>query len=87
MTSPNMSPPDSVPPAQDVTENELVDPYELDSREIFWRDRFEIFESHGYKFRPRFKPGWVSSWTVKNVDPIVREDCVCLGVSGPHNFL
>ena len=30
--------------------------------ERIWRDRYEMLESHGYRLRPRFRPGWEPSW-------------------------
>ena len=35
---------------------------ELDSDEVWWRDRYELFEIHRYRLCPRYKPGWVPSW-------------------------
>ncbi|KAI0773746.1 kinase-like domain-containing protein [Fomes fomentarius] len=39
------------------------------STEIYWRDRQEFFLSHGYMFRPRYRPGWIPSW---RRDPTVK---------------
>lgn len=30
--------------------------------ERVWRDRYEMLESHGYRLRPRYRPGWKPSW-------------------------
>ncbi|KAK1233969.1 hypothetical protein PQX77_002840 [Marasmius sp. AFHP31] len=38
----------------------------LSKDEIFWRDRQEWIEKHGYMLRPRFRPGWVPSWKDSN---------------------
>jgi len=35
---------------------------ELDSHELFWRDKYHILEAHGYRLRPRLHPSWVPSW-------------------------
>lgn len=48
----------------------------LDSYEIFWRDRFLFFEAHGYRLRPRFRPGWIPSWYAKDVYHLRCEDSV-----------
>ena len=34
----------------------------LTEREIVWRDRYEMLESHGYRLRQRYKPDWKPSW-------------------------
>ncbi|OCB92195.1 hypothetical protein A7U60_g417 [Sanghuangporus baumii] len=36
--------------------------YELAEDEIWWRDRYSLFESRGYRLRDRLRPGWVPSW-------------------------
>lgn len=48
----------------------------LGPREIFWRDRFSFFEARGYRLRPRFRPGWIPSWYVKDLDHLSCEDSV-----------
>lgn len=45
--------------------------------EVTWRDKQPLLESAGYMLRPRYRPGWVPSWTKddnKNVDPTRFED-------------
>ncbi|KAL5492956.1 hypothetical protein ACEPAI_4404 [Sanghuangporus weigelae] len=37
--------------------------YDLAKYEIWWRDRYSLFESHGYRLRERLRPGWIPSWT------------------------
>ncbi|KAG8907723.1 hypothetical protein FRB99_002519 [Tulasnella sp. 403] len=32
--------------------------------ELVWADRFEFLQSRGYLLRPRYRPGWVASWTL-----------------------
>ena len=41
-------------------------PEELDSREVWWRDRYEQLSNHGYLLRPRYSPQWVPSWKTSN---------------------
>lgn len=41
----------------------VEDPFELKQDEIFWIARQPYFESVGYQLRPRYRPGWVKSWT------------------------
>ena len=53
----------------------------LDEQEEFWRDHTDLLESRGYRLRPRYRPGWVASWTVKNVERIRCEDFISLNVS------
>ncbi|KAL5530918.1 hypothetical protein ACEPAG_3794 [Sanghuangporus baumii] len=36
--------------------------YELAEDEIWWRGRYSLFESQGYRLRDRLRPGWVPSW-------------------------
>ncbi|KAG6369610.1 hypothetical protein JVT61DRAFT_14179 [Boletus reticuloceps] len=43
-------------------------PDKLESREIFWRDRYYFFKSKGYILRPRYHPDWQASWKF-GVDP------------------
>ncbi|KAJ7680966.1 hypothetical protein DFH06DRAFT_1315695 [Mycena polygramma] len=35
---------------------------ELSQGEIYWRDHHDWLNSCGYRFRPRFRPGWIKSW-------------------------
>ncbi|KAI9063417.1 kinase-like protein [Trametes sanguinea] len=37
----------------------------LSEEERKWRDRYELLEAHGYRLRPRLRPGWVPSWRGK----------------------
>ncbi len=30
--------------------------------ELWWRDRYDWFQSCGYTLRSRYKPDWVASW-------------------------
>lgn len=72
-------PKDSIKPAiQRRTAAEILS--QLGKHEIFWRDHSDQFESRGYRLRPRFRPGWVASWTVKEVNPVLCDDYVALGV-------
>ena len=34
------------------------------AHEVWWVDRSEMFERHGYQMRPRFRRGWVPSWQI-----------------------
>ncbi|KAL5530915.1 hypothetical protein ACEPAG_3791 [Sanghuangporus baumii] len=36
--------------------------YDLLKYEIWWRDRYSLFESQGYRLRDRLRPGWIPSW-------------------------
>ena len=42
-----------------------VDPYEIRMSELYWVARQPFFESRGYQLRPRYRPGWVKSWTTR----------------------
>lgn len=59
--------------------HEYVDDSKLIRYEIFWSERFSFFESHGYRLRPRLRPGWIPSWHTTNVYEALCED----NVSGP----
>ena len=48
--------------------------FALYDSETWWRDRYELLESRGYRLRPRFKPGWIPSWTGNNRVPFFRDD-------------
>lgn len=41
------------------------DPYDLNEAELFWVAHQPFFESAGYQLRPRYRPGWVKSWTTR----------------------
>ncbi|KAK0201961.1 hypothetical protein DFS33DRAFT_1442824 [Desarmillaria ectypa] len=49
-------------------------PTELLPTEIFWRDHAAWLKECGYELRPRFRPGWVPSWTGTNKHPYEFED-------------
>lgn len=57
---------------------------ELHPIEAIWVKRFELLESHGYRLRPRFRPGWVAPWQGTNLNPYSFEDglfhLVCLSI-------
>ena len=55
----------------------------LDANEIRWRDRQQFLERQGYMLRPRYRPGWIPSWTGLNALPPCREDAEPLPVSTP----
>ncbi|KAL6306698.1 hypothetical protein BKA93DRAFT_728769 [Sparassis latifolia] len=39
-----------------------------------WKDRQPFLESRGYMLRPRYRPGWIPSWTGSTKNPIYFED-------------
>jgi len=61
--------------------------------EIWWRDRYHVLESCGYRLRSRYHPDWVPSWkksgksflTVEDGQPSVVS-VVCLISSMPTNL-
>lgn len=55
--------------------------YDLLAHEIWWRDRSELLEEHGYRLRPRLRPGWVPSWQGTDLNPTWCEDSIVGGVS------
>ena len=36
--------------------------YGLSDNEIWWRERYSLFESRGYRLRDRLRPGWIPSF-------------------------
>lgn len=46
-------------PAAEADEPELTD------AECWWRDHQNWLAERGYMLRPRYRPGWVPSWTVQ----------------------
>ena len=42
--------------------------------EVWWRDRNQILEDHGYRLRSRLRPGWEPSWLNTDVNPLFCED-------------
>lgn len=59
----------------------------LAPHEVFWRDRYDLFFSHGYQLRPRLRPGWVPSWTIDRKLPFLCEDSVRIVVQSTPNLL
>ncbi len=55
--------------------------YDLLAHEIWWRDRSELLEEHGYQLRSRLRPGWVPSWQGTDLNPLWCEDSLLTGVS------
>lgn len=54
----------------------------LSELEIPWRDRQPFLQSRGYTLRPRYRPGWVASWTLDtSLDPPLCEDYITHPVS------
>ena len=49
----------------------------LDEVETPWRDRQPFLQARGYALRPRYRPGWVASWTLnKALDAPLCEDYI-----------
>ncbi|KAJ7141216.1 hypothetical protein C8R44DRAFT_931635 [Mycena epipterygia] len=44
---------------------ERVEQRLLSETEVFWRDHNSRLKDHGYVLRPRYQPGWVASWKLK----------------------
>ncbi|OSD00970.1 kinase-like protein [Trametes coccinea BRFM310] len=59
----------------DITEQGI---YNLAPQEVFWQARYRYLEDHGYRLRPRYKPGWKPSWTGTNLNPTYCEDSILL---------
>ncbi|KAL5536313.1 hypothetical protein ACEPAF_134 [Sanghuangporus sanghuang] len=49
-------------------------PFDLNSGERWWRDRYSFLMKYGYQLRPRFRPGWTPTWVRKKRDPLLCED-------------
>jgi hypothetical protein len=50
--------------------------------EVRWRDRQVFLQSRGYILRPRYRPGWIPSWTVDpSLTPRMCEDYIETPVS------
>jgi len=52
--------------------------YNLLPAEIWWRERSELLEEHGYQLRPRLRPGWEPSWLGTERNPMYCEDSLNL---------
>lgn len=48
--------------------------------EIWWRYRYSLLESHGYRLRPRFHPHWKPSWHTSGKSQFASEDSVTIEV-------
>ncbi|KAL7282053.1 hypothetical protein ACG7TL_003520 [Trametes sanguinea] len=46
----------------------------LSEEECAWRDRYDLLEAHGYRLRPRLRPGWVPSWRGKPREALVDSE-------------
>ncbi|KAL5530879.1 hypothetical protein ACEPAG_3755 [Sanghuangporus baumii] len=44
------------------------------SREVVWRDRYNMLESHGYRLRQRYRPDWKRSWLTTKRPLYLHED-------------
>lgn len=54
---------------------------ELRDVEIYWAEKCELFEAHGYALRPRYRPGWKPSWIGKpRIAVMYAEDALSLHV-------
>ena len=42
--------------------------------ELVWKAKGPLFESHGYRLRPRYHDGWIPSWLNKDVELESCED-------------
>lgn len=55
----------------------------LNDEEIPWRDRQPLLQARGYALRPRYRPGWIASWTLNpKANPRLSEDYIEHPVSG-----
>lgn len=58
----------------------------LSDEELYWKDREDFLESHGYMLRPRYRKDWVPSWRGKPREEILlAEDAFVLYVRISHN--
>ena len=48
-----------------------------------WSKREELFNAHGYNFRPRLRKGWTPSWHTTGESPLYSEDGEVLNVPQP----
>ena len=39
-----------------------------------WSAREELFNAHGYRFRPRLRKDWTPSWFTTGISPLDSED-------------
>ena len=46
----------------------------LSEREVLWRDRYNMLESHGYRLRQRYKPDWTPSWLTTKRHLVFHDD-------------
>jgi len=52
-----------------------------------WSKREELFNAHGYNFRPRLRKGWTPSWHTTGENPLYSEDGEILKVLRPLDNL
>lgn len=57
-------------------QRKAIDSYEIRESELYWVARQPFFESRGYQLRPRYRPGWVKSWTA-SPDYNVEDSITC----------
>ncbi|TDL26469.1 hypothetical protein BD410DRAFT_715808 [Rickenella mellea] len=58
----------------EVQRNTRKGKYALAPYEVWWRDREEILDRHGYVLRKRFRKGWVPTWLGNDLRPFSCED-------------
>ncbi|KAL5536269.1 hypothetical protein ACEPAF_90 [Sanghuangporus sanghuang] len=56
------------------SETRLDNASPLSEREILWRDRYNMLESHGYRLRQRYKPDWKPSWLTTKRSLVFHDD-------------
>jgi len=49
--------------------------------EVWWRDRYSIIESRGYRLRSRYRQNWKPSWRTSGQDFFTAEDGLATIVS------
>lgn len=47
---------------------------DLRTTEVWWSNHYDMLESHGYRLRPRFRPGWKGSWIGTGRDVMSCDD-------------
>lgn len=55
--------------------------YDVRHSEVWWRDRNQLLEDHGYQLRSRLRPGWTPSWQNTDINPQWCEDSFARCVS------
>ncbi|TDL21677.1 hypothetical protein BD410DRAFT_724031 [Rickenella mellea] len=63
-----------------MRKNGQIEFWDLNTAELWWRDRGDVLKQHGYMLRPRYRVGWKPSWLDTGDNVMDAEDGVNISV-------